>query len=82
MRTKIQYSQEPPKKIRMGLVINCKKTIIAFERQRYILKRCFENTIEWKCTQCKLVTISTMDNQVIKRTNITYQHANRCQMWK
>ena len=29
----------------------------------------FQNTIEWKCTQCQLVTISTMDNQVIKRPN-------------
>ena len=69
MRTKIQYSPEPPKKIRMGPVLNSKKNIIAFERQRYMLKRCFENTIEWKCIQCKLVTISSIDNQVLKRPN-------------
>ena len=49
--------------------LNFQKTIIAFERQRYILKRCFKNTIEWNCTQCKLVAISSIDNQVIKRPN-------------
>ena len=49
--------------------LNCKKSIIVFERQRYIIKRSLKNSIEWKCTQCKLVNISTMDNKVIKRPN-------------
>ena len=49
--------------------LNFQKTIIAFERQRYILKRCFKNTIEWNCTQFKLVTISSIGNQVLKRPN-------------
>ena len=40
-------------KYKMFEYLNCQKTIIAFERQRYTLKRCFKNTIEWKCQMWK-----------------------------